>query len=330
MEKVFSFNSELDKVTGVQKVLMDIHVAVKEEYSTKIVGTIPFNKVNKVHGINKEEYIKFHNPFMFYHSIVVLHERKYLILFWILNHFLFQKIKLVYVHHNVFHDHRRMSIMPHIVVAISEEGVENLKTFFNVPVCNIHKIYNCVKDINPKSHNYYVNENIKILYPARINGVKRQLDIVKHLKGKISDRIKILFAGTGPQAIELEKEVKTDHSFEFLGYRSNIYQLLKSCDYVMLFSKQEGLPISLIESIMVGTPVICNNIGGNSEIVHNEENGFVFNIDDWDSLINQLNILPQISKDKYVEMSKACRNIYKKDFTFEKFKQKYLELFNNL
>ena len=37
--KVFSFNSELYKVTGVQKVLMDIHHAVKEDYDAIIVGT---------------------------------------------------------------------------------------------------------------------------------------------------------------------------------------------------------------------------------------------------------------------------------------------------
>lgn len=40
--KVFSFNSELYKVTGVQKVLMDIHHAVKEDYDAIIVGTVSY------------------------------------------------------------------------------------------------------------------------------------------------------------------------------------------------------------------------------------------------------------------------------------------------
>ena len=49
--KVFSFNSELYKVTGVQKVLMDIHHAVKEDYDAIIVGTVSYGMVDKSHQI---------------------------------------------------------------------------------------------------------------------------------------------------------------------------------------------------------------------------------------------------------------------------------------
>ena len=90
--KVFSFNSELYKVTGVQKVLMDIHHAVKEDYDAIIVGTVSYGMVDKSHQIFEDEYKQFKNPFMFYDSIVVLHERKFLLLFWILNHIFFQHI----------------------------------------------------------------------------------------------------------------------------------------------------------------------------------------------------------------------------------------------
>ena len=45
--------------------------------------------VDKSHKIFEDEYKQFKNPFMFYDSIVVLHERKFLLLFWILNHIFF-------------------------------------------------------------------------------------------------------------------------------------------------------------------------------------------------------------------------------------------------
>ena len=63
--KVFSFNSELYKVTGVQKVLMDIHHAVKEDYDAIIVGTVSYGMVDKSHQIFEDEYKQFKNPFMF-------------------------------------------------------------------------------------------------------------------------------------------------------------------------------------------------------------------------------------------------------------------------
>lgn len=40
MKKVYSFNSVLFKITGVQKVVMDVHHVVKDDYDAKIVGTI--------------------------------------------------------------------------------------------------------------------------------------------------------------------------------------------------------------------------------------------------------------------------------------------------
>lgn len=326
MRRVYSFNAQLYKVTGVQKVLMDVHHALQGEYEAKIVGTIPYDKVHKDLGIPREEYVRFRNPFMFRGSIVVLHERKYLAFFWLLNHLFMQDIKLVYIHHNVFSDHRRMSIMPKTVVAISDEGVRNLHEFFGVPMANIHKIYNCVNDIHPKPHKRYDGGVVKILYPARINEQKRQLEVVEHLRGKLSDKVKILFAGTGPHLEALRKATKGDTHFECLGYRSDIYNLLEECDYMMLFSGHEGLPITLIEATMMGCPAICSNVGGNAEIVVDGKSGFVLDKEDRDGLLGVLQSLSTYAGTKYEKMSTESRKVYEANFTYDSFRNAYLEL----
>lgn len=328
MRKLFSFNSELDKVTGVQKVLLDIHRAVKDTYDAKIVGTMPYGQVNKTHGITESEYLRFKNPFMFYNSIVIVHERKFLLMFWLLNHLLFQRIKLVYVHHNLFYNHRLLSIMPKVVVSISERSTENLEYFFRVPAGNIHKIYNCVTDIHPSPRTYKVKEKITILYPARINNVKRQDEVYRRLKGKIDKRVQILFAGDGPNYMQLKSLVGNDTQFKCLGFVDYITDLLQLCDYMMLFSSKEGLPITLIEAAMCYTPIICNDVGGNCEIAHNGQNAFIAN--NWENLINVINQLPKIDADQYMQMSGASRSIYEHDFTFEEFKDRYLELLKEI
>lgn len=328
IRKIFSFNSGLDKVTGVQKVMLDIHKAVKDTYETKIVGILPYNQINKEHHIERDEYMKFANPFMFYRSIVVVHERKFLLMSWILNHILFQKIKIVYVHHNIFHNHRLMSIMPQTVVSISDRCTENLKSFFNVPSMHIHKIYNCVIDIHPQSHKYNDNGIVTLVYPARINNVKRQIEIFRQLKGRLDQHIRILFAGVGPEYKQLKTTLNGDKQFVALGFVNDIPSLLQDNDYMMLFSKHEGLPITLIEAAMCYTPIICNDVGGNTEIAHNGENAFVVN--DWNVLIQKLNELPNIKKEDYLKMSVMSRKIYEDNFTFEKFRKHYLDLFAKL
>lgn len=327
-KKVYSLNTELYKVTGVQKVLMDIHQAIKNEYDSLIVGTLAYEEIDENHRIDRSEYIRLRNPFMFYNSIVILHERKLLPFFWLLNHLFFQQIKIIYVHHSILYGWKLTSIIPKVVVAISERGRENLEKYFSVKKEYIHKIYNCVKDIHPAKHRFTGRKEIILLYPARINNVKRQVEIVHRLKGRLSEHIKILFAGIGPNYEELKKEIAEDSQFVALGFRNDIYNLLQECDYMMLFSEYEGLPISLIEATMCGTPIVCNDVGGNCEIAYDGENAFVVN--EWDKLIETLNKLPEISEIEYRRMSDEGRNIYKKNFTFDAFKQNYLNLLNEL
>ena len=92
---IFSVNTQLKKVSGVEKVTMDIHHAIRDDYDAKIVGNIPFSKIPTDLNINSNEYIRFCNPFMFKDSVVFVHERKLLVLFWVLNTFFFQKIEII-------------------------------------------------------------------------------------------------------------------------------------------------------------------------------------------------------------------------------------------
>lgn len=321
--RVYSINTELHKVTGVQKVMLDIHHAVSKKYSARIVGIQDYNQINKVHKISPQEYIRWKSPFLFFNSIVFIHERKLLAIFWALNLFLRQNITIIYIHHSIFTTHRWLSFMPKTIVSISDKVTDNLLTYFKVSPQCIYKIHNTVPDINPKQHKLFNRDHIKIILPARINNIKRQIEIYQHLKGKIRKEIEILFVGDGPLFEKLQQEVKDTH-FKILGFRNDIYNLLQECDYTLLFSTHEGLSITLIESAMCGTPIICNDVGGNCEIAHQNENAFIANT--WEELINTLNQLPEISEETYKKMSQKSRQIYEKNFTFEKFQEEYLML----
>ena len=328
MRRVFSIDFQLYKVTGVEKVMLDIHHAVQDVYDAKIVGNLPYGKVRPEHNIQGTEYVQFRNLFMFRNSIVMVHERKLLILFWLLNHVFFQNIIIVYVHHNLFHDHKLSTILPKTIVAIANRGIENLTQFFGAPLCNIHKIYNCVVDEYKEPHRLMGREQITLLLPGRINEQKQQLEIVRQLAGKIDPRLKIAFVGDGPQLDKLREECRGKEKFEVLGFRNDVKELMRNSDYVLLYSAHEGLPITLIEATMMGMPIVCSDVGGNSEICHNGENGWVLN--DWDELIETLNNLPNVTDEQYASMCQRSREIYCKNFTFEIFKQKYLNLLASL
>ena len=99
---------------------------------------------------------------------------------------------------------------------------------------------------------------------------------------------------------------------------------------MMLFSEHEGLPITLIEAAMTGTPIVCNNVGGNPEVVTDRMSGFVLEKNDWNGLAAVLNSFSSISKAEYQRMSEAARKQYLDRFTFEKFRSSYLALLSHL
>ena len=328
MKTIYSLNSQLYKVTGVEKVMMDIHHALSDTYDCKIAGTISYDQVREDHHINKEEYIRWSSPFMFHKSIVIVHERKLLLVLWLLNTFLFQSIKIVYVHHSLFYSHKKTTILPKTIVAIADKGVENLTQYFGAPLQNIHKIHNCVIDSHSHPHSSMHRDKITLMLPGRINSFKQQFEIVRQLRGKLDNRIVIRFAGDGERLEELREFCKDDNHFEVLGYRNDVLDLLQQTDYMFLFSTQEGLSITLIEATMIGMPIVCNNVGGNPEICHHGKNGWVLN--DWDELIKTLNNLPNISDEQYDDMCKKSREIYEQNFTFDIFKYNYLKLLSSI
>lgn len=91
---------------------------------------------------------------------------------------------------------------------------------------------------------------------------------------------------------------------------------------MLLFFKTEGLPVTLIKAYLIGASVVCNYVSGNTEIIRDGENGFIVNR--WEKLASRLNSLPTVLSEEYKRWSQRGREIYEQNFTFDKFKAKYL------
>jgi glycosyltransferase involved in cell wall biosynthesis len=87
-----------------------------------------------------------------------------------------------------------------------------------------------------------------------------------------------LLAGDGPERAGLENLVQQlgiAGRVLFLGYRQDIADLLKICDMMVLPSLYEGLPLSILEAMAAGKPVIATNIGGTNEAVIDGQTGLL-------------------------------------------------------
>ena len=60
----------------------------------------------------------------------------------------------------------------------------------------------------------------------------------------------------------------------YLGWQSNIEEILSFTDLVILTSENEGTPVALIQAQMAGIPVLATNVGSVSEVMIDGESGF--------------------------------------------------------
>lgn len=87
-----------------------------------------------------------------------------------------------------------------------------------------------------------------------------------------------VIVGEGPLRGQLEMEVSelgiAEH-VHFLGYRSEIPELLQLLNVFVLSSQWEGLPVTILEAMASGKPIVSTNVGGVSEVVLDRETGIL-------------------------------------------------------
>ncbi len=70
---------------------------------------------------------------------------------------------------------------------------------------------------------------------------------------------------------------KQEATVVFTSWRTDMNRVLNGLDIVMLTSLNEGTPVSIMEAMSAGRPVVATNVGGVAEMIQHQVNGFVCN-----------------------------------------------------
>lgn len=133
------------------------------------------------------------------------------------------------------------------------------------------------------------------------------IDAAVSLKDKCPN-VKFLFAGKGvlrEQLVEYAKEKGVSEHIDFLGFRTDMPELLKMSDVLVSSSFQEGLAINVIEGLATGLPAVVSNVRGNNDSVQEGINGFIFDLNCHDDFCKKI-VDIYSDKGKYEMLSKRA------------------------
>ncbi len=107
---------------------------------------------------------------------------------------------------------------------------------------------------------------------------KNQEVIIEAIADMEDPNIKYVICGIGPLEKELKQKaamLEVEKQVVFAGYRSDISEIYHAADIFIFPSKQEGLPMALMEAMASGLPIIASNIRGNKDLIVHKKNGYL-------------------------------------------------------
>jgi len=111
----------------------------------------------------------------------------------------------------------------------------------------------------------------RLAYPT---AVMTLLDALRLVRASCHVRL----AGDGPALTEVASALTRDglsQRVELLGARADVPDLLSRSDVFVLSSRSEGFPVSVLEAMAAGLPVVATDVGGVAEAIEDGETGFL-------------------------------------------------------
>jgi len=129
---------------------------------------------------------------------------------------------------------------------------------------------------------------------------------------------KLVLVGEGTKTPEFQQRVRTYVPIKYmqvecLGLSERVPELLAQAGVFVLCSRYEGLPLSIIEAMCAGLPIVATDVGGVGELVEDGVNGFLVPPDDQPALSRYLDLL-QNDGALRVRMGQASRSRYLQHF----------------
>lgn len=335
----------IESVPLYQQKGIETDVLVLKDNQTPFRTALENNSRGKVITLSKGPV---YNPILIFKIIPylkqydVVHVHLFPALYWVVlaKWISFSVTKVVYTEHSTNNKRRNHFVLKHIdriiykgvskIITIAQEVDKNIKSHLGFQHDKYTMIYNGV-DIEKYATAKPLNKNtllfeddFLLIQVASFRYPKDHSTLIKSMIN-LPEKIKLLLVGDGHLRKDCEQlviELKLQNRVKFLGLRTDIPELLKTADVVVLSSIYEGLSLSSIEG-MSSRPFVASDVPGLREIV--KDYGLLFKQGDSEALAEHILNLYK-NKDYYDEIAGKCL-VRAKEFDIQKMVDRYIEVY---
>jgi glycosyltransferase involved in cell wall biosynthesis len=179
----------------------------------------------------------------------------------------------------------------------------------------------------PRRPDVLVPDRLHALMIGRLSGVKRidvAIDALAALPEGSPWHLDIV--GDGALRGELEHRARTRGVADrvtFHGFRRDVYALLAHGDLLIMSSRHEGLPYTLLEAMSLGLPTLASDVGGLAEVLRHEQTGLLAPVGDVPAFAAALQRLGQ-DVDLRARLGAEAARVQRESYTLEAMGEGYL------
>lgn len=217
-----------------------------------------------------------------------------------------------------------------IPVALSKEVQKTIVEEYHIDSKNIPVILNGI-DLSKciVKTNYEVNDYFNILHIGRFSEQKNHIGLIEAFSIFVKKHPNAILSliGDGEKKEEIQQlviEKGISDKVKFLGIKSNVYSYLNKADVFILPSIYEGVPMTLIEAMGTGLPIIATAVGGVPDMLRNDEEGLLVSAD-VTKISNALTIMAQSyeKRKRFGVNAKSRSLLFSSKHMTEKYKEVY-------
>lgn len=163
---------------------------------------------------------------------------------------------------------------------------------------------------------------------SKQKGIDLLINAVSNLEDNLKKNILIDVWGEGEELdklINLTDELGVSNIFSFKGATKCPSKVVVNYDALLMPSRHEGLPLTMLECMSTGTPVAIHRVGCIEEFMVNERNGWIIDAKySWKDFFNS-----NLDDEEYREICDSARKTYENLFALQKMKNQYFRLYES-